>query len=350
MQWYKKIKNFLTLLFEPDIVNDFVDDSKPYYVLAEERSFMQSSVKGDFRLYPLSDGFCACWRDCLVARNTEGLLLWKIEGWGRALAVHPEGVIFAAVQEQSICLFNAATGNALREPVQIGVYLDFLIWIDKNRMVGSDGTILYLFNSNAEIIDVIEGAIDAQGFIGGISADIHNPEQLTVLDVNEHQLKKIDLKQRRVIKEKDVEYAEQLLCNPQHSWIWTTVVNGTTLEEIRVYEGRSLRERFGLIFNGKKGIRFANQGPNDMSFHSIVSLPALSPLRQHFLINDNSGLLWLIDARTGDKRRVFRRNLLDYVYAVLWLDAEHFVAMLEGGYVAKMSVRGTELLFKEQDF
>ena len=350
MQWLKNIRDFLAVLFEPDIVNDFVDDGRPYEVLPDIRSFMENSVKGDYRLYPLRNGFCSSWGNRIVARNNDGELLWITEGWGRCLAIHPESVIFAAAEGSSLCLFNASTGRPLREPVNIGIYLDFLIWIDKNRLLGTDGKSLYIFNDHAEQIDVIEGAIDDDGFIGGLCPDLHHPDVVTILDVNGHQLVKIDLKLRQVITEKDAAFADQLLYTAGQPWIWATVVNGTTIEEIRVYDAKNLRERFGMVFKGKKGVRFANQAPNDISFNNFVSLPSLSPLRQYFLVNDNSGLLWLIDARTGDKRRVFRRNLLDFVLHTHWLDEEHFVAMLDGGFVAKMSVRGTKLIWKENDF
>ncbi len=108
-------------------------------------------------------------------------------------------------------------------------------------------------------------------------------------------------------------------------------------------------ERKGLPFKGKHGVRFANQSPNDISYHRWISLPSLNPSRQFFLVNDNSGLLWLIDAHTGDQRRVFSRYYLNYVYATLWLDDEHFIALLEDGYVLKMNIRGKEPLFKQQD-
>jgi len=159
----------------------------------------------------------------------------------------------------------------------------------------------------------------------------------------------VNLQEKKVLIEKDADAADQLLTDGEDRFLWTTIVNGTYLEEIKVYDSKNLREKIGLFFKGKMGVRFANQYPNDISYHSWISLPSLDPSRQHFLVNDNSGLLWLIDARTGDKRRIFRRNLLDYVYATLWLDEDHFVAMLEDGWVVKMDIRGKQQLFRVID-
>jgi hypothetical protein len=231
----------------------------------------------------------------------------------------------------------------------LNTYIDFIIWLDRNTFAASDGKDILIFNRQAVQIDLLQGAIPEDGFLGGIAADYGNSAVITVLDVNEHLLKKIDIKKRLLIKEKDVDHAEQLLSDPKQPWIWTTVVNGTEIQEIRIYDSKRLRECIAIIFHGKKGVRPITQAPNDLSFHSFVSLPSLSPRRQYFLVNDNSGLLWLIDARTGDKRRIFRRNLLDFVLHTIWVDEEYFIAMLDAGAVAKMSIRGRELIWKHQD-
>lgn len=349
MQWWKKIKEFINILFEPDIVNDFIDDGKPFELLHRPRVFMDLSVKGDCRLYRLDKGFIAAWPDRIVARNFDGKLLWVTKGRSNALSIHPDGLIFAAAAGVLLCLFNVNTGKAIREPVILSKNLDFLIWLDKNRLVGSDGQVLFIFDAHAELLDILEGAVSPKGFLGGIAADPTNKGLVTILDVNGHLLKKIDISKRQVVEEKEIESSDQLIWETPQPWIVTTVVNGTDLEEIRVYDAKNLRERFAIIFNGKKGVRFANQQPNDLSFHSFVSLPSLSPLRQYLLINDNSGLLWLLDARTGDKRRIFRRNLLDFVLNTLWIDEEYFVAMLDGGEIVKMSKRGRVVEWRQKD-
>lgn len=350
MSLIKKIKDFFSIILEQEIINDFIDDENPFYVLPAEKEFMNSSVKGDFRIYTLSNGFCTSWSDRIIARNKEGQLLWKIEGWGRAVAVHPEWSIIAAVKDKTIGLFNSETATSIREPLELDVFIDALVWIDNHTLVGTDGKKIYVFNANAELLDILDGLAEEDGFISALAPDHKNPAALIFLDINQKLLKKIELKSRQIFKEVELDYCDQLFFDPQSNWIWTTIVNGTTLEEIIVLDSKNLEERYGLIFNGKDGVRFANQSPNDLSYHSFVSLPSLSPLRQYFLVNDNSGLLWLINARTGDKRRVFKRNVLEFVYATLWLDEEYFIAMLEGGYVAKMSIRGLKTVFKVSDF
>jgi hypothetical protein len=350
MSLVKKIKDFFSMILEQEIINDFIDDENPYYILATERTFMKCSVNGDYRLYALPKGFCASWSDRIIARDKDGQLLWKIEGWGRALAVHPEWSIIAAVKDKTIGLFNSDTGTIIREPLVLDVFIDALVWVDNHTLVGTDGKKIYVFNASAELIDVLDLMAEEDGFIAALAPDHKNPNGLIFLDINHKLLKKIDLKTRQLLKEVELEYCDQLFFDSQSNWIWTTVVNGTTLEEVIVLDSKNLEEHYGLIFNGKEGVRFADQSPNDLSYHSFVSIPSLSPLRQYFLVNDNSGLLWLINARTGDRRRVFKRNVLEFVYATHWLDEEYFVAMLEGGYVAKMSIRGLKTVFKVSDF
>jgi hypothetical protein len=346
----KKIKNFFADLFEPDIINDFVDDGKPYELIPQERNFMESSVKGDYRLYPLINGFIAAWGDKLSARNFDGASLWKLDSWASALAVDPEGQIFAAADTNRLCIFDVNNGSQLCEPVLLNTYIDFIVWLDRENFAASDGKNILIFNRQAAQIDIIEGAVGDGGFLGGIAAEPGNRAVITILDVNEHLLKKIDIQKRQVLFEREVDNAEQLLSAPNQPLFWTTVVNGTELQEIRIYDSKRLRERIAIAFKGKKGVRPLKQKPNDLSFHSFISLPTLSPRGQYFLVNDNSGLLWLLDAHTGDKRRIFRRNLLDFVFHTLWIDEEYFIAMLDGGTVAKMSIRGRELVWKQLDF
>jgi len=347
--YLKKIKDFFADLFEPDIVNDFVDDGKPYELIPKKRDFMESSVKGDYRLYPLKNGFISSWGKMLSARDFDGKPIWQLDSWAISLAVDPDALLFAASDGNQLCLFDTKNANQLCEAVKLNSYIDFIVWLDRDRFAASDGKDIYIFNRQAEQIDLVEGAVPEDGFLGGIAAEPGNNSVITILDVNGHLLKKIDLKKRQLIREKDVDFSEQLLSDPNQPFIWTTVVNGTELQEIRMYDVKNLRERIAIVFNGKKGVRPITQKPNDLSFHSFISIPTLSPRRQYFLVNDNSGLLWLIDARTGDKRRIFRRNLLDYVLHTLWLDEEHFIALLDGGYVAKMSIRGKNLIWKEKE-
>jgi WD40 repeat protein len=350
MLWIKKLKNFFALLLEPDIVNDFIDDGEDFYTINTEKIFTECSVKGDFRLHLIKDGFIACWRDFLVCRDHEGQVLWKLEGWGRSMAVNSDQSKFVAVSAKRFCVFDTKTGMAISETVKTNSFVDFVVWIDKDRFITTDSKKLYLYDSACNELEVFEGAISDDGFIGGVVPDLFNSDLVFILDVNNQKVKIIDLRQRRVIKEKTAGHAEQIIYDPNNSWVWLTIVNGTKLEEVKIYERKNLIECYAFSFDGKSGVRFANQMPKDMSFHSFVSLPSLSPNRRYFLVNDNSGLLWLLDARTGDKRRVFKRNLLDYVFSTVWLDDEYFIAMLEDGYVAKMSIRGTKLIFKKSDF
>jgi hypothetical protein len=307
-------------------------------------------VKGDFRLFRIQGGFISCWREILVARDESGNFLWKKEGWGRCLAVSPDQTKIAAVSAKEICVFDAKTGKAMADIRRTKQFIDILVWIDNEKIIGTDSKNIYLFDNEGNETELFEGAVEIDGFIGGIVPDASNLNFVFILDINNYLIKKIDLQKRYLIKEKYCSHAEQLFFDANNNLFWATIVNGTKLEEIKNYDRRKFREKSGFTFEGKRGVRFANQSPNDLSLHSFVSLPSLSPKSQYFLVNDNSGLLWLLDAKTGDKRRIFKRNLLNYVYSTVWLDEEHFVAMLEDGYVAKMSIRGRELQFKKNDF
>lgn len=353
MQWfrdlYKRIKDFFAVVFAEDIRNDYMDDGRPYHILSAERDFLQTSVKGDFRLHRLQNSFCALWRDQLVARSDDGTLRWRLEGWGRCMAVSPEKTQFVTVKGQQIGVFNAATGNPTSPPSDLDHYLDYLIWANNKRIIGAAGKWILVFDEDAKLLYKTDCLLEENGFISGCCADPAEPHVITLLDFNNQQIRKINLENEELIKMLPTDFAEQLFSSEDNRWIWTTVVNGTKLEEIQIYENKKLRERKGLPFKGKYGVRFANQSPDDISYHRWISLPSLCPNLQYFLVNDNSGLLWLIDAHTGDKRRIFSRYYLNYVYDTLWLDDEHFIALLEDGFVVKMNIRGKKAIFKHQD-
>ena len=345
----KKIKNFLYWLFEGYVPMDTVEDGMPYYVLPEKRVFMQNTVKGDFRLHRMQSGFCANWGEKIVALADDGSLRWPLEGWGRCMAVSPDGTKFIAAQQTQLCIFNAATGTALQEPIELPGVLDFVVGHDEFRIMGTDAENIYVFDESGQMLNVVDNAIEKGGFIGGLCPDQRYSNRVTILDVNHRKLKKIDTSRNQVIQELYADAAEQLFCSKDAHFIWTTVVDGSLLDEIKVLNNRNLREKFGFPFHGKKGVRFAGQQFNDISFHNWVALPDLSPNRHFFLINDNSGQLRMVDAQIGALRRIFSRKLLDFVHAVLWLDDEYFVVMLEGGFVAKMGIRKKELDFKHKD-
>jgi len=100
--WLKKIQDFFTFLLEEDIRNDFKDDGKPYFVLEKQRKFLKNSCKGDYRLYRLQEGFCACWKDRIVARNEDGLQRFIISIYFMKMANYLLLIIMQYKKEDSL--------------------------------------------------------------------------------------------------------------------------------------------------------------------------------------------------------------------------------------------------------
>ncbi|WBM75641.1 hypothetical protein [Saprospira grandis] len=347
MKWFQRIRKAFEALLEEDIENDYVDDGRPFRILSQERSFLPNSAKGDFRLYRLHQSFCACWYELLVVRSDDGNLRYELPGWGRAVAISPDKSKLLAARNKQLAIFNAATGQMIGQEKTLDAFIDFLLWLPNEQIAATDGEKIYLLDQELELKAIIHDPIDKGGFIAGMQLG-QQPHEVIILDFNHQQLRKIDLRSGAILKESTAQYAEQLF--RQDDRLWTALVNGTQLQEIRFYSLEKLEEKYALPFRGKKGIRFANQPPSDISYHHWTSLPVLSPEEQFLLVNDNAGLLWLLDAHTGDHRRTFSPKLLPYVYACLWLNEEEFVALLEDGFVAKMNIRSKSLMFKQQDF
>ncbi len=225
--WYKNVKDFWTALLAEDIRNDYVDDGRPYHILSEERQFMQTSVKGDFRLYRFQTSFCALWREELVCRSDDGTLRWRLEGDWRCMAVSPDKTQFAAVNGKEIGVYNSATGNATSPPVALELHLDYLIWTKGKRLIAAAGQEIFIFDEDAQLLRKTNMLVEDKGFISGICIDPSEYHLLTVLDFNNQKLLKLDLQKEELIKSIDTDFEEQLFGSDDHRWIWTTVVNGT---------------------------------------------------------------------------------------------------------------------------
>lgn len=347
MSFFKRFKNNFLDIVEKEFPEDYVDDGKEYHIIPEPYDFTYSSVKGDFRLTRLSNGFCASWKKFIISRDWNGNFLYAIEGYGRSVAVSPDKTkIVAANDDKDIAVFNAETGELITEAVT-DIFVSDLVWTKNDFIIGSDSDEILVMDTACNRVKTIkkEDGSDFE-FISGICLHRENENYITVLECNGDRVSIINFQTEEVIKTKEINNSGELFYSEENRKFWIPFERRSfilTLDE-------DLEEINRLYYDGKEGVKHSGQDEDDYSCTAWATLPALSPDGRRFLVNDCSGLLSLISAHSDEEcYRTFNRNLIDYAYAMIWEDNDHFVALLDNYRVVKVNIRGLEPIFTKRD-
>ncbi|WMX14049.1 hypothetical protein [Aureispira sp. CCB-E] len=329
--------------------NDYVDDGEEYHVIPEEYKFTYSSVKGDFRLHRLNNGFCASWKTFIVARDWDGNQLYRINGYGRSVALSPDKTKLAASSKnKSIAIFDAATGEMIGEPVYGDAYLSDLLWTNNGHILANNSDKIFVMNEQGEL-EYSFGKPEGGDFdfIDGLCLSRYDNEHVIIAESNSKRLSKLNFKTKEIIHEVVHRFQmSEVFSNPKNNEYW--IVKDTN-GKIKIHRfDAHLEHDYTVDFQGKRGVRFVGQAEHSCT--AWTPLPALSPDGTQFLVNDQSGLLYLMSARRDSKcHRIFNRDLVDYAYAMIWEDDDNFVAILDNYRVIKVNTRGTEPLFTQSD-
>lgn len=347
MSFFNRLKNIILDITEDEFPKDYVDDGKEYHTIPEPYDFTYSSVRGDFRLDRIANGFCASWKKFIVSRDWNGNVLYTIDGFGRAVAVSPDKTkIVTTSDDKEIAIFDAQNGNLLASATSKS-YISELVWTKNSYIIGSNSDTLFVFDSDCNFvksIDQING--NDFEFISGLCLHRKNDDYITVLESNGDRLSIINFKTGEVVKTKEVRNSGELFYSEENQIFWIpferrnfVLTLNEDLEEIKKHH-----------YNGKHGVHHSGQDEDDPACTAWTTLPALSPNGKRFLVNDRSGLLSLISANSEELTyRTFTRNLIDYAYAMIWEDDNHFVALLDNYRVVKVNIRGTEPIFLKRD-
>lgn len=329
--------------------NDYVDDGEEYHIIPEEYKFTYSSVKGDFRLHRLDNGFCASWKTFIVARDWDGNEMYRIQGYGRSVAISPDKTKFvASSQSKSVAIFDASTGEMIGGPVYGDAHLSDLVWTRNDHIVASNSDHIFVMNAAGELQYSFGNSEGGDfDFIDGLCLSRYDSEHIIIAESNSKRLSKWNFMTKELIHEVGHRFQmSEVFSNPKNNEYWIVKdINGN----IKIHRfDAELKHEYTVGFQGKRGVRFVGQA--EYACTAWTPLPALSPDSTKFLVNDQSGLLYLMSARRDSKcYRIFNRNLIDYAYAMIWQDDEHFVALLDGYRVVKVNTKGMEPLFMQSD-
>lgn len=313
------------------------EDTVTYHVLEAPRTFRHSSVRGDFRLTLLPDGFLAHWKTRLTCRNSDGSLRWTLDGWGRTASGSPDGSRVATSDSNKRLVFvDAATGTP-GEPIAMPSWVDDIVFLADGTVVAAGHEALYVLDASGRLVRTIDdlghGTPYLSSVCGGAGRVVY------AIDPNENRAMAIDL-DRGVVGSISLQNPSTL--HPSRDGRLLLV---DAPQSVFVLDSQ-LRLQNTWAIPGKRGVRYVGQEPH--SHTHWKSHPRVSPDGRSTLLNDGSGLLWLVDTATGRPHRSFDRTVLDYVEDTLFWDADHFVAITNDGKVRGLRIDGT-VVFEDQD-
>ena len=366
--------DFTKYLFN-EIPLDYKGPETGYYVVPNYSQLTYSTVRGDFRLLPLAEGcFAACWRDLLVVRDAAGRELWRAAGTGRLATASPDGRQLLSFGEDDFQLtrFEARGGQvlaryalpALPRPAAAAADDDddddaddysYQRWPEQLSWL-PDGNLLVLLREALGVCrpDGSGWLCYHQGFmppseytaaLDGMVWQPQLPQQVLVLNTNGH-LAVVQLGTGQVLGRAE--------------FTWPTLLPGPLGQQPLLYVDKeeafvlldpttlAVRKRYPLA--GLEGVRTEAEQTHQNSCTLWEKRAVLSPGGKYLLATDRSGLVWLFDAQSGYQLRVFRRELLNHAYDVMWLNDKQFLALTNRGHVVKQDVTQLESLFDVTDF
>ncbi|KAF3889284.1 MULTISPECIES: hypothetical protein [Nostocales] len=340
------------------------DENNEYYIIKDENlKFTHSSVKGDFRIHALNGGFCVAWKEFIVARDMEGRKLWDIKGFGRAVAISPDGKRGITSNGKTFMFFDTKSGKPVQpiqdfpEPstvksasVQDDWFFHDLIWLKSGQIIAWSSDAIAILDESGTVKKLLTKAdLNRLGieFLSGIAPDPSDQSILIAFGGNSGNLIKFKPDTLKIIAQKT---------NLRNSQMFFSLDGETlileTMEGVALRSARSLNETFSATDFGYSGVKRSSRR-NETAWVEWTRLSDLSPNSRYLLAIDGSGQLWCFDTKKPSATnvvRVFERSLLNYVYDVMWTSDREFIAILNQGGVIKMSVNGTKLEFVKNDF
>ena len=355
--------DFTKYLFN-DIPLDYQGPETGYYVVPNYSQFTYSTVRGDFSLVALAEGcFAACWRTLMVVRDQAGRELWRANGTGRTATASLDGRQLLAVSDDdgALTCFDARSGQVLAHyqlPPAPGADPDAstyqrwpqqLIWL-------TDGNLLVLQGEGLGVCrpDGSAWLCHHAGFmppseytppLTGMVWLPQLPQQVLVADLD-GRLALVQLGTGQVLRRAE--------------FSWATLLPGPLGRQPLLYVDQeeafllldpatlAVARRYPLA--GLEGVRTEAEETHQNSCTLWEKRAAFSPGGKLLLAIDRSGLVWLFDAQSGYRLRIFRRELLNHAYEVMWLNDKQFLALTNRGHVVKQDVTQLASIFDVTDF
>ena len=335
--WDPEQEIAVTITDTPDAMA--AEDYEEYHVLPAERQFRYSSVRGDFRVIPFDGGVVLQWKNALVCREADGSERWRSPS-GRTATISPDGTRVAAANgSKQVEILDLASGE-VQATLEPAGYVNNIVWTSEGLALNITDAVIVMDLDGNELRRITTFQ-DGDIFCGSLAG---TGDQLFAIDSNDRLLVTIDARTGAVAN------TTQLSFYP--SDVYAVDAGGDTVlvldsdDDIAFFDP-GLSAQGEVEVPGKKGIRFLGQTDGSSTHHKVCG--RLSPNGAHLLVNDESGMLWLLK-RNGDPVRTWARGgTIDFVEDTGWVDDAHFIAITNDGHSHRVRVADGGLDWTQQD-
>lgn len=360
--------DFAKYLFN-EIPIDYQGPETGYYVVPNYSQFTYSSVRGDFRLLPLADGcFAACWKDFIQVRDAGGRPLWRADDTGHTVAVSPDGrqLLAFGADAELLTRFDVRTGQVLASAPLPKLPArnasndrddndDNDNWPEQFIWLPDGGPVAVLLRKGVGLLapDGTRWQAYYHGFMppqeypisfSGLVWQSARPSELLVQGDGHTAV--LDLGTGRVLRQAAHE-ASTLLPGPRGR---QPLLYHYNPEGFVLLDPATLAVARRYPFAGLEGVQTEAESQHQQSSTRWEKRAVLSPSGKYLLAADHSGLVWLFDAQSGYQLRIFRRELINHAYDLLWLDEKQFLALSNRGHVVKIDITQLASIFDIPDF
>lgn len=354
--------DFAKYLFN-DIPIDYQGPETGYYVVPNYSQFTYSSVRSDFRLVPLADGcFAAAWKDFVQVRDAGGRPLWRADWTGHTVAPSFDGrqLLAFSTHSDELTRYDARGGQVLAStplpalPTPAADGDTDAGWVE--QLIGlPDGTTLVLLSKGVGLLPADgrqwlayhHGFMPPREYPRNLDGMLWQPARpAEVLVFGDNYLIVLDLRTGQVLRQAELE-AFQLLPGAAGRQPLLLAYNP---ERFLLLDPATLTVTKTYPFAGLDGVQTEAESQHQRGSTAWEKRALLSPGGKYLLATDQSGLVWLFDAKSGYQLRIFRRELVNHAYDLLWLDDQFFLALTNRGHVVKIDVTQLQGIFDIPDF
>lgn len=312
------------------------EDITQYRVTTTQIHYRHSSVKSDYRILRLPDGFVVTWKDQLSARNLDGSQRWRVSGWGRSFALSPDGSkLLVSNNSKELGILDAATGELVRGPMDLGKWPGDLAWLPGDALVvGSDEGVKTLQPD----FFPIGLSFGGDQYVGGVAPSTDKRYFVSYPNSNVLKWSEVPTGDHGRI---ELNSPGDILPSADGGML---AVRGH--DTFHLVDGRTFKLVRSIPVPGLKGTRYLGQEEHNHTHFG--AMPRIADDNDRVLCQDGSGQLWLLN-KGGDATYVWPREVIDAVEDTCWIGPDEFIALTNDGKVMRLSAKGGGAVWVQQD-
>jgi hypothetical protein len=287
-------------------------EPEPRTHVVQRRRFRHSSVRGDFRVLVGALGPIVSWKTEVSARDGDGKQVWRMLGYGRAMAVSPDRErVIVNDESGKVVVLEARTGVQPAVTSHLGArsWIWSFSWVSPRRWIGAFADTVYALDGNGELVRTL-APLHGKGFFSSVTA-LPGGEQALLCDTNGGRILRIDADSGAVVSSAAHQGASDAALTSDGKRF---VVDG--YDQIAMFDAASMAQKWIVPHPGASGVRFPDSAEH--SSERWKPLPKPSPDGRVIAVNDQSGRLWLLSASDGKPLIAYPRTLVNFVEDFAW--------------------------------